>query len=732
MLILTQSLCLTAFAADAVAVIIPAGSDETTVNEILTDALLGKDQETVEWEYYCTGTSKILTTNKAWGPIEGFTSQTGTYIKTTYTHPALADNADGEYQVRVTGTTDEYTIDKVSGLDAPITLAEGQTAALNTGDLKAAIFDAVVESIVPDLTVEDVTVEYFATASTGSLGSIGTAWMPLEGGSNALTYPAISAGEQKIRISWSGNDEYEGFSREATVTMTDREALQFHLNEGPYEVGLVFNARQGYDYDATAKAIFDAVVESTSPVDVTADDVTVAYDASLTGLTTNYKPLNNADTATKKFGEGTWSIRIAWGGNQQYAGSSVTVDVTMTDSRLDSAVVLKEGVSFTYNKDVAVMKQAVLDSVIDWENSTLPDRETLTIDDFTFTYKAQLSLLDGATGDMADSIVDKILGDENVQTAYVPFEGKSYEAFGQTWGSYPQIGAGEQEIRVAYNGNAAYKPSAETDGTVTINKASVKVSVKTTSMYLSAAQSGRDLVTTDPEDDFDLYILYAGITSNVTTGIYLELPARYTSNSTFMNVVDKILEGLGQPTLTQMLQDGITVGQLRELLNATEVIEALEKLGVDTGSLGQIITVINKLPSVGDNIRIAFGMPDQAGIYTVAAITDNSNYKTGVGMGMLVLKADKAELVWNQTIGSKLTAAEAQNTDFGATLMINGEAVKDQSSVHVLYSGITSKWKIYSSTTTPPTEAGRYTMAVTVLGGNYLASPINRSFQITK
>ena len=837
MLILTQSLCLTAFAADAVAVIIPAGSDETTVNEILTDALLGKDQETVEWEYYCTGTSKILTTNKAWGPIEGFTSQTGTYIKTTYTHPALADNADGEYQVRVTGTTDEYTIDKVSGLDAPITLAEGQTAALNTGDLKAAIFDAVVitgegltlraddvtiqyqtknllgqttwsdldgltevgtytiriswdgndiyrsyegtveievvsglltsavqlrsgasaalaydadgsldcaateqaifdavvETMVPQLTVDDVTVEYYATATTGSLGSVGTAWMPLDGGSkNLLTYPAISASEQKIRISWSGNDEYEGFSEDTTVTMTDREALQFHLNEGPYEVGLVFNAQQGYDYDATAKAIFDAVVESTSPVDVTADDVTVAYDASLTGLTTNYKPLNNADTATKKFGEGTWSIRIAWGGNQQYAGSSVTVDVTMTDSRLDSAVVLKEGVSFTYNKDVAVMKQAVLDSVIDWENSTLPDRETLTIDDFTFTYKAQLSLLDGATGDMADSIVDKILGDENVQTAYVPFEGKSYEAFGQTWGSYPQIGAGEQEIRVAYNGNAAYKPSAETDGTVTINKASVKVSVKTTSMYLSAAQSGRDLVTTDPEDDFDLYILYAGITSNVTTGIYLELPARYTSNSTFMNVVDKILGGLGQPTLTQMLQDGITVGQLRELLNATEVIEALEKLGVDTGSLGQIITVINKLPSIGDNIRVAFGMPNQAGIYTVAAITDNSNYKTGVGMGMLVLKADKAELVWNQAIGSKLTAAEAQNTDFGATMMINGEAVKDQSSVHVLYSGITSKWKIYSSTTTPPTEAGRYTMTVTVLGGNYLASPINRSFQITK
>ena len=95
-------------------------------------------------------------------------------------------------------------------------------------------------------------------------------------------------------------------------------------------------------------------------------------------------------------------------------------------------------------------------------------------------------------------------------------------------------------------------------------------------------------------------------------------------------------------------------------------------------------------------------------------------------------RQDKAKLVWNQNIGSKLTAAAAKSTDFGATLMINGMAVEDQSSVHVLYSGFTSKWKVYSSTTTPPTEAGRYVMTVCILGGNYLASPITRSFQITK
>lgn len=556
--------------------------------------------------------------------------------------------------------------------------------------------------------------------------------MPLEGGTKTLTYPAISAGEQQIRITWGGDTSYASTTIEATVTVKDREVLQFNLNEGPYEVGVVFNDEQGYDFSATARAIFEAVVASTSPVEVTADDVTVQYNASLTGIAANYKPLDNADALTKKFGEGTWSIQISWNGNQQYAGNSVIVEVTVTDSRTASEVVLKDGVSFTYNRDVAVMKQAVLDSVIDWETSTLPEKDTLSVDDFTFTYYAQISLLDGVTSDAIGSITDKIFGDSEIDKAYVPFEGASYDILGQTMGSYPQIGAGEQQIKVSYNGNADYKPSAEAEGSVTIHKASVKVSVKSTSMYVSAAQNGLNLVTTNPDDDFDMYVIYAGITSNVTTGIYLELPARYTSNSTVMKLLDAVLAKLGYPTLTEMMQDGITVGQLRELLSSEDFLKTLEALGIDTGTFGQILSVINKLPAIGSNIRISLGAPNRAGIYTVAAITNNSNYKTGVGMGVLVLKADKAELVWNQNFGSKLTVVEAGDTDFGATLMVNGEAVGDQSSVHVLYSGITSKLRVYSSTTTPPTEAGSYTMTVVVLGGNYLATPITRSFKITK
>ena len=181
-----------------------------------------------------------------------------------------------------------------------------------------------------------------------------------------------------------------------------------------------------------------------------------------------------------------------------------------------------------------------------------------------------------------------------------------------------------------------------------------------------------------------------------------------------------------------MLQNGITLGQLRQLLKTKEIVDVLEKIGIDTGALGQLIEVIDKLPAVGDNFRIAVGVPNRAGAYSVTAITNNKNYNVGVGVGALVLKADKAKLVWKQDIGKKISAADAKTANFAAELQMNGTAVSDQSSVHVLYSGLTSKWKAYSSTTTAPTEPGRYVMTVVVLGGDYQAAPITRSFQITK
>lgn len=859
--------------------VIPADATTEEVQEILCEALVSNadevDAKSLEWEYYCEGkdVKTGLIPHEAWGSINGFESQTGKVIKVTYTHPALADNKDGSYSVRVIDAegnviSNEVTLNKVAKLSSSINLNEGckvalpynEDATVNYDTLYTAIFDTVVASTNPELTVDDVTIEYYATATTGSVGDLGKAWMPLEGGSGTvmgvsvtypaipvgdqkirisyagtetiygtsaettvniterpeapytlkatpdavtlavgedmevdydllqdaifsavvdssdvltadnvtityytkavtdvdakyvslegekgtlLTWPAISAGDQKIRIFFAGNQQYAPTTIEATITVKDREKVQFNLKDAPYEVGMVFTADQGYNYDATAAAIYNAVVASTTnPTGLTAKDVTVEYNTDLTGISDFFKPLDETDlTGLVKFGTGTWEIRISWAGNQEFKGNSVTVEVTTTDSRAASTVALKEGVSFTYNMDVNAMKQAIFDNAIDWENSTLPAKENLSIDNFTIEYKAKLT--DAETGLNVDlgGLLEKFPGLGNIinndtLTQWVPIEGKVYSIGGTVLGQFPQMGAGEnQQIRVSYKGDAEYRPSDFTQGTVTVNKAKVSVKVNSTNIYADEALP-ENFITLDPNDKFDLYTIYAGVTSNVTTGIYLDLPERYTDNSLIIQAIDGVLEGLGQKTLTQMMNEGITVGELRALFNTQGVLDALEALGINTGTFGQILTVINKLPGILDSVRIAFGTPNnRAGLYTVGVITDSKNYETGVGIGFLLVKMrlSGANLTWNQEIsGGKLTVEQAKTFNFGATLSYNGDVTVDQSGVHYLYSGFTSKWKIYSSTTTPPTEPGRYVVTVCILGGNYMAAPITRSFQIIK
>lgn len=833
--------------------VIPSNATPDQVKEILFDALVvdanGKTAQELEWEYYCKGKNWSGFTKENWGSIFSFTTGNGI---AKYEYPALAANEDGDYQVRRAGTNAAVTLTKAAKLSSSITLNKGVSVALPYDEnaqvdydaLRAAIFENVVASKTPeDLSVDDVTIEYYAenvvagrpagthewvrfegdtiknaigipldypaisageqkirvsyvgtdtiygtsaettvtiverpeapytlketpdavTLAVGSdmkvdynlletaifnavvassdvikadnvtveyyyegLTSVDSKWLPLEGKPvvGEAGWPAISAGNKQIRIYWPGNQQYAPTTIEATVQVNDREQVQFTLNgDGEnYEVGMVFKAEQGYDYAATAKAIYNAVVASTvNPEGLTAADVTVEYNVDKTGITDSFKPLNKTDaTGFVKFGTGTWEIRISWAGNQTYRGNHVDVNVTTTDNRLASAVALKSGASFTYNMDANAMKQAIFDNVIDWDNSTLPAKETLSLNNFVIEYYGKVILFDGGI----DSEIE----------GWAPIEGKSYDLGDLNLGTYPQMGAGEnQSIRISYKGNADYRPSETTEGTVTVNKAKVSVKVNSTNIYADE-QLPANFITTDPADEFDIYTIYAGVTSSVSTGVYLDLPDRYT-NSAVLKLLDPIVEKLYGKSFTQMMNDGVTVGELRELFSTQELLDLLDKLNIDTGTFGQILNVINKLPGVMDSVRIGFGTPNRAGLYTVTAVTDSKNYETGVGFGFLLTKMrfSGPKLTWNQEInGGKLTAAEAQNFDFDATLYYDGLPVKDQSSVHYLYSGFTSSWRVYSSTTTAPTEPGRYVVTVCILGGNYMAAPITRSFQITK
>ncbi len=601
-------------------------------------------------------------------------------------------------------------------------------------NIRQQVWDAVVVSTNLALTVDDVTIEYYATATTGAVDKLGHAWVALTGGKvNGLTYPAIGEGTQEVRITWGGSKNYAPWSWEGDVVVTGRADAPFRLKEGVTEgmaVAMVYNRDQSINYEATAQALRDALLESTDP-NISIDDVTVQYNAGIK----NYQPLNYSPTGSDiidqlvKFGLGSQTIHFAWNGNADYKPLKLDdVKVNMEDHRIASAVVLKSGASITYNMDANAMLQAIFENLIDWGASTLPEKSTLSVADFTIEYYAENEVeIDGMT-----------TGGKMYR--YMPIEGGTVNIL-----NYPQMGAGEQQIRVTFNGDEAYRSSTPIEGNLTVNKAKVSVKVHSTSIYADEAKDklGEGFVTTDPADKFDIYTIYGGMTSDVTGSVFVQLPERYT-NTALIKAIDWALEQAGQPTLTEMMNNGTTVGQLRKILS--DVIsrgadlpqfikDALKNANIDIDTLVKLNEALNKLPGLLDNVRVAFGVPDQAGLYVVTAVTNNKNYETGVGTGMLLVKKHYSgvKLQWNQTIpNGKLTVEEAKNFDFGVTLMYDGNPAEKQTNVHYLYSGFTSKWKPYSSTTTPPTEPGRYVMTVVTLGGNYQAAPITRSFQITK
>lgn len=799
-------------------------------------------QTGLKWEYKCEGKSKsflgISATHTDWGSINGFTSVDN---RINFTHPALKDNKDGSYQVRVADTTAEVTLTKAEKLSSSITLKqdasvklpykedgtldfdalraailqqvvdEGTTPSLTTenteikyyatsstgwahewvkldgdkvnlatypaisageqqiqisfkGDntykassetttvtfterpsieavtkenptfklaftadgaaiydnIRQQVWDAVVVSTNPALTVDDVTIEYYATAESGSWGSVGKAWMPLEGGTKGLlTYPAIGEGTQEVRITWGGSKDYAAWQWQGNVAVTGRADAPFQLKQGVTEVSMVYNKDQSINYEATAQALREALLVSADP-NVSINDVTVEYNAG-TDLAKNFQPLD-FDGFGFKFGLNEQTIRFTWRGNADYQAYTAEVTVEMTDSREASTVVLKPSISLIYNKDAAAMTQQIFEYVIDWDDSTLPDKSTLSADDFTIEYYATAKVVAGDLG-----------GDVGLQK-WVPIAGEEGVSVGKLQYFYPQMGAGEQQIRVTFNGNETYRSSEAKEGSLTVKKANVSVKVHSTSIYADEVP-GEGFVTTDPVDDFDIFTVYTGVSS-----VFVQLPERYTDNA-FIKAVDPVLEKVGLRTIKDIMDKGITVGELKQNLdkiaNGSEyaaVREALKLMGVDVTTLQQIINVFNKITLL-DNVRIALRTPDQVGIYTVYAITNNDNYNTGFGMGALVVKKHYSgvKLDWNQNFtNGKISAADVKNFDFGATLSYNGKQVEDQSSVHYLYSGFTSKWKPYSSTTTPPTEPGRYVVTVVTLGGNYQAAPITRAFQITK
>lgn len=480
---------------------------------------------------------------------------------------------------------------------------------------------------------------------------------------------------------------------------------------GTYTLNMTYTADGKIDFDALRAAIVAAVLPGTD-----VNNVTVTYEskATLPPHESRYVVLEGGWSKKPILREfpaiavGTYNVKLT------VNGEDTVVTVTLKDARTQAKIVLKEGVSLTYTKDAAAMRTQILDKLIDWSQTTVSKEAA-----------AQSMVVEYyGTGR------SKLLTHDD----WYPVEGGTVK-FGIDY-TAPSIGAGEnQKIRASFPTTADYLGCDAVEGTLTVNKAFVRVHVKSAAIFYDEKPTTQQYVTTKPEDDFTIFKVYSGVTSNVKGAIYLQLPESILSPEA-LEKIDPVVKLLYGKTLTDILNDGMTLGELRALLQQLEkptddLAKLLKLFNIDISSFTELLKVINKIPGVFDSTRVAIGSPNRAGMYLVTAITSNPNYKTGVGTGTLVVKmrATGASLTWNND-QTTFTTGELANSPLGATLMRDGEACHNQDGVHYRYVGTTDTHRLYISSKAP-TEPGTYRQTAYILGGNDMAKSISRSITIT-
>lgn len=474
-----------------------------------------------------------------------------------------------------------------------------------------------------------------------------------------------------------------------------------------YQVNIPYTANGAIDFDALRAAIVAAVLPDADAASVT---VTQQHKGLIKTYWVDLKGGWAGATKVSAVSAGTYEMKLTTG------GTDTIVSVTLTDARKDAQIVLKEGVSVTYTKDAAAMRTQILDKLVDWSQTTVSKEAAAK--SMVIEYKTKGYLSNTSTNKLSPEL-------------WFPIEGGSVTIY-----TAPSIGAGEnQKIRASFPTTADYHGCDAAEGTLTVDKANVRVKVQAAAISAGETLTTQQYVTTNPEDTFAIFKVYSGVTSNISGIVYVQLPESMVSE-TALKVLDPIVKPILGKTLTEALRDGTTVGELRAFLKDNQKLldgaaDFLKLIGVDITAFTKLVDTLNSLPSVFDSTRVAFGSPNRAGMYLVTAIASNPNYNPGVGTGVLVVKmhTSGASLSWNNSETTYAASALKADT-LNATLMCGDSAADNQDGVHYRYIGFTAAHKLYVSSKAP-TEAGTYRQTAYIFGGNDMAKSISRTVTIT-
>lgn len=543
-----------------------------------------------------------------------------------------------------------------------------------------------------------------------------------------VSYPALDSQSpaQDYAVRLKGTTEVYTFTKLAQPVDADTDTPADTPAQTPDEtpdapetsgetiaLNIPYTADGAIDFAALRAAIIAAVLP-----DADAASVTVTYQAQANAWShkTNWASLEGGWVGIYEYpaiDAGTHQVKLTAG------GTDAIVTVTLTDARKDAQIVLKKGVSVTYTKDAAAMRTQILDKLVDWSQTTVS--KEAAAESMVIEYKTKGYLPNTSTNELSPEL-------------WFPIEGGSANVWPLTY-TASSIGAGEnQQVRASFPATADYHSCDAVEGTLTVDKANVRVKVQAAAISAGETLTTQQYVTTNPEDTFSIFKVYSGVTSGLSGIVYVQLPESMVSKEA-LEVLNPIFKLATGKTLTEALQDGTTVGELRAFLKNNQKLldgaaDALKRIGVDITAFTKLVDTLNSLPSVFDSTRVAFGSPNRAGMYLVTAIASNPNYNPGVGTGVLIVKmhTSGASLSWNND-QTTYAASELKADTLNATLMCGGSAADNQDGVHYRYVGFTAAHKLYVSKQAP-TEAGTYRQTAYIFGGNDIAKSISRTVTI--
>ena len=437
----------------------------------------------------------------------------------------------------------------------------------------------------------------------------------------------------------------------------------------------------GMSTDKIAQNIFAAVVETDNVPEITLNDVTIEYDASLTGLG-NWKAIGYQpewyEPTLHEFGKNTEKIRITYNGTNKYPSMQKTATITLKDLREKTTLSINDGIMMKYQS--AEMMDAVI-KVLIAQNATVTDKagnkiET-TADDFTYTP------------------------------------------------STDEWKAGEQEITVTYNGNGDYLSSSATT-TITIKKGDAKVWVN--SQNIKYGESFSQIFASDPSDAAPLGMI-VGIDGNGKSFVGFDVSNIVIKQK--VPVIGTIEVPLEQAILALVPDGKVTVGNLMTVINK------LPDLGDNAGIISAVQKVVDQIlkiyPAAAD-WSISFKRPTESGVYLAAGASTSQNYNTAVGVGYLTIapQSKDVKLEFNSPLPKNctLTYEEAQEFDFSGKATQNGQTVS--ANIKTKYVGVTADGKWVSSKEDALREPGNYVEKIYTVGGNYVAAPIVRCYTVKK